>query len=33
VRTMTRAGLERKFDVDAYVDLVEQLSGLEVGGE
>jgi deoxyribodipyrimidine photo-lyase len=33
VRTMTRGGLQRKFDVDAYVELVEELSGVTVGGE
>lgn len=33
VRTMTRSGLERKFDVDAYVELVEDLSGVEVQGD
>nr|WP_274387654.1 deoxyribodipyrimidine photo-lyase [Salsipaludibacter albus] len=33
VRTMTRSGLERKFDVDAYVALVEELSGVEIAGE
>ncbi len=33
VRTMTRGGLERKFDVDAYVALVEDLSGVEIPGE
>lgn len=33
VRTMTRGGLERKFDVDAYVTLVEELSGVEVHGK
>jgi len=33
VRTMTRGGLERKFDVDAYVELVEEMSGVEITGE
>ena len=33
VRTMTRGGLERKFDVEAYVRVVEELAGSEVTGE
>jgi deoxyribodipyrimidine photo-lyase len=33
VRTMTRGGLERKFDVDAYVDLVAELSGVDIAGD
>ncbi len=33
VRTMTRSGLERKFDVDAYVAVVEDLSGVAVRGD
>lgn len=33
VRSMTRGGLDRKFDVDAYVGLVEEMTGCTVAGE
>lgn len=33
VRSMTRGGLERKFDVDAYVDLVQDMTGVEIVGD